>query len=78
MSKRLIAAAFAAAALLFTANAEAKHGKMMMVEMIKSQEVTLPDGKKAMAYVVKMNGEMMVGIVSDENAVPKWFGTASF
>ena len=72
MSQRLIAAAIAATAFLFAATAEAKHGKMMTVEMIRTQDVTLPDGKKATVYVVKMNGHMMIGIPSDDGTIPNW------
>ncbi len=61
MSKRLITAALVTAAVLFAVTAEAKHGKMMQVEMVKSQDVTM-DGKTATVYVVKMNGHVMVAI----------------
>lgn len=63
MSKRLITAALATAAILFAASAEAKKGghHMMMVEMMKKQDVTI-DGKTATVFVVKMNGHMMVAI----------------
>ena len=68
MSKRLITAALVTAAVLFAATAEAKHGKMMRVEMVKSQEVTMDGGKKATVYVVKMDGHVMVAI--PEDAIP--------
>ena len=62
MSKRLIIAAFVGAAALFAVAAEAK---MMEVEMLKSQEVTLADGTKTTVYVVKMDGHMMVAFPED-------------
>jgi hypothetical protein len=65
MSKRLIVAAFIGAAALFAIAAEAK---MMEVEMLKSQEVTLADGRKTTVYVVKMDGHMMVAF--PENMIP--------
>jgi hypothetical protein len=65
MSKRLITAALVTAAVLFAATAEAKHGKMMQVELVKSQEVTMDGGKKATVYVVKMDGHVMVAIPED-------------
>jgi hypothetical protein len=68
MSKRLITAALVTAAVLLSATAEAKHGKMMKVEMIKSQEVTMDGGKKATVYVVKMDGHVMIAI--PEDAIP--------
>lgn len=69
MSKRLITAALVTAAVLFSATADAKkHGKMMEVEMVKSQEVTMDGGKKATVYVVKMDGHVMVAI--PEDAIP--------
>ncbi len=54
MYKRLITAALAITAILFAASAEAKHGKMIKVEMVKSQEVTMEGGKSGTVYVVKM------------------------
>lgn len=59
MSRRLMTAVLVTAATLFAVAAEAK--KMMQVEMVKSQEVTM-DGKKATVYVVKMNGHTMIAI----------------
>jgi hypothetical protein len=68
MPKRLITAALITAAVLFAATAEAKHGKMMKVEMVKSQEVTMEGGKSATVYVVKMNGHTMIAI--PEESIP--------
>lgn len=66
MPKRLITAALVTAAVLFALAAEARHGKMMKVEMVKSQEVTMADGSKATVYVVKMEGHTMVAIPEDK------------
>jgi len=41
MSKRLITAALVTAAVLFAATAEAKHGKMMQVELVNEGPVTI-------------------------------------
>jgi hypothetical protein len=69
MNKRLITAALVTVAVLFAvAAAEAKHGKMMKVEMVKSQEVSMEGGKKATVYVVKMNGHTMIAI--PEESIP--------
>jgi hypothetical protein len=62
MSKRLITAAFVAAAMF----AFAAEAKMMEVEMLKSQEVTLADGTKTTVYVVKMDGHTMVALPEDK------------
>jgi len=56
MSNRVITAVLVTAAVLFAATAEAKHGKMMRVQLMKTQEVTMADGTKTTAYVVEMNG----------------------
>ncbi|MEJ0096423.1 MAG: hypothetical protein WDN46_24350 [Methylocella sp.] len=68
MYKRLITAALAITAILFAASAEAKHGKMIKVEMVKSQEVTMEGGKSGTVYVVKMNGHTMIAI--PEESIP--------
>lgn len=70
MDKRLIAAALLAATFLFTAAAEANHRKMMQMEFVKSQEVTMAHGSKATVYVVKMNGHMMVVVPSEKIGDP--------
>ena len=51
MSKRLITAALVIAAGLFAATAKAEEGKMMHMKMIKSQEITMADGRKATVLV---------------------------
>jgi hypothetical protein len=66
MNKRLITAALVTAAVLFAVTAEAKHGKMIRVEMLKSQEVTMAGGEKATVYIVKMDGHTMVAIPEDK------------
>lgn len=67
MSKHLITAALIAATVFFAAAAEAKHGKMTRVEIMKTQEVTMSDGTKATVYVVEMNGGgTVVAIPSDK------------
>lgn len=69
MAKRLITAALVTAAVLFAVGAEAaKHGKMMRVEVMKSQEATMENGSKATVYIVKMNGHTMVAI--PEEGIP--------
>ncbi len=65
MPKHLISAAVVVAAIVFAVAADAK-GKMMSVEMVKSQEVTMAEGVKATVYVVKMNGHTMVAIPEDK------------
>ncbi|PNG26627.1 hypothetical protein CR492_07460 [Methylocella silvestris] len=66
MLGRLIPAAFLGATLLFAASAV--EAKMMKVELVKQQEVTLADGKKVTVYVVKMDGHMMVAM--PESSIP--------
>ncbi|ACK50576.1 hypothetical protein Msil_1628 [Methylocella silvestris BL2] len=66
MLGRLIPAAAFGAALFFAAGAV--EAKMMQVELVKQQEVTLADGKKATVYVVKMNGHTMVAM--PESTIP--------
>ncbi|ACK49826.1 hypothetical protein Msil_0856 [Methylocella silvestris BL2] len=51
-----------ACGVLFSGAAEAKHGKMMQVELINMQRATMENGAKATVYVVKMDGHMMVAI----------------
>jgi hypothetical protein len=65
---KLITCAIVTASLLFAATAEAKkHGRMMMVEVLKTQEVTMAGGGKAMVDLVKMHGgQMMVGVPLDK------------
>ncbi|MEJ0094949.1 MAG: hypothetical protein WDN46_16435 [Methylocella sp.] len=65
--QKLIACAIVTTSLLFAATAEAKHGHKMMVEVLKSQEVTMAGGVKATVDLVKMHGgKMMVGIPLDK------------
>ena len=64
MLKRVIPAAILGAALF--AAAGAAEAKMMEVELVKQQEVTLADGAKATVYVVKMDGHMMVALPADK------------
>ncbi len=62
IKKRLVASALLASSLLLTATAEATHRKMMQMEVVKSQQVTMEHGSKAIVHVVKMNGHLMVVI----------------
>ena len=64
--KPLITAALLTAAVFYAATAEAKHGKTMQVEMVKSQEATMADGSTATVYVIKMNGHTIVAIPEDK------------
>ncbi|WP_374310000.1 hypothetical protein [Methylocella sp.] len=64
MSKRLIAAVVLGAAL--SCAAAGAQAKMMEVDVMKTQEVTFPDGTKGTVYVVKMNGHMMVALPDDK------------
>jgi hypothetical protein len=66
MNNRLIAGVFLVAGLLSAATAEAKHGRKMTVELLKAQKVPMYNGEKATVYLVKMHGQMMVGIPLDK------------
>lgn len=56
MRKQLITAALMTGVVLLATAADAKHGKMMRVEMMKMQEVTMADGTKTKVFFVTMNG----------------------
>ncbi len=68
MSKRLITAALVIAAGLFAATAKAEEGKMMHMKMIKSQEITMADGRKAtvLVFETENGGGQLVAIPEDK------------
>jgi hypothetical protein len=64
--QKQIGCAILMGALLFAGTAEARHGRKMTVELLKAQKVSMYDNSKATVYLVKMHGQMMVGVPLDK------------